>query len=154
MCIRDRYIWKTIADRNPAAFLWLGDNLYIDDPESRKRQRVYYYRRQLRSEYRFLAARSAQYSIWDDHDFGTNDCHGGAEIDKPNWKKDVWSDFKRQWPNPEYGGKEEHPGCYFTHKFGKKVEFIFMDTRYYREPSSGQMLGPVQLSWLKKKLKD
>ena len=29
-----------------------------------------------------------------------------------------------------------------------------MDTRYYREPSEGQMLGPIQLSWLKRKLKN
>ena len=147
-------MWKTIKGHKPDALLLLGDNVYIDHPEVREVGQYCYYRRHSRPEWRKLISSVPVYAIWDDHDFGTNDCHGGAEIDKPNWKKDVWSDFKLQWPNPEYGGKEEHPGCYFTHKFGKKVEFIFMDTRYYREPSSGQMLGPVQLSWLKKKLKD
>ena len=91
--------------------------------------------------------------MWDDHDFGTNDCHGGAAVDDPPWKPRVWTDFQLQWPNPEYGGAGEMPGCYFTHKFGDRVEFFFLDTRYYREPALPQMLGPEQLAWFKAKLK-
>ena len=45
------------------------------------------------------------------------------------------------------------PGCYFTHKYGDHVEFFFLDTRYYREPSMPQMLGSEQLAWFKAKLK-
>jgi len=146
-------IWKTIKSHKPDALLLLGDNVYIDRPEIREVGQYCYFRRQSRPEWRRLIAGVPVYAIWDDHDFGTNDCHGGAAINEPKWKTRVWSDFKLQWPNPEYGGEGNHPGCYFTHKFGQRVEFIFLDTRYYREPSEGQMLGPVQLAWLKRKLK-
>ncbi|NRB45761.1 MAG: alkaline phosphatase D family protein [Verrucomicrobiales bacterium] len=147
-------IWRTIKDHKPDALLLLGDNVYIDRPEIREVGQYCYFRRQSRPEWRKLIAGVPVYAIWDDHDFGTNDCHGGAAVDEPEWKPKVWADFKLQWPNPEYGGKGKHPGCYFTHQFGQRVEFIFMDTRYYREPSEGQMLGPIQLSWLKRKLKN
>ncbi|MCH2024249.1 MAG: alkaline phosphatase D family protein [Verrucomicrobiales bacterium] len=146
-------VWETIKSHKPDALLLLGDNVYIDRPEIREVGQYCYFRRQSRPEWRRLIADVPVYAIWDDHDFGTNDCHGGAAVNVPKWKPRVWSDFKLQWPNPEYGGEGNHPGCYFTHKFGQRVEFIFLDTRYYREPSEGQMLGPVQLAWLKRKLK-
>ena len=148
------HIWKTIADRNPAAFLWLGDNLYIDDPESRKRQRVYYYRRQLRPEYRFLAARSAQYSIWDDHDFGANDVSGGTKINVPDWKIPVWKVFKENWVNPGYGGGIDNPGCWYSFSIGA-VDFFMTDGRYYRDFKGAEtMLGKFQKKWLLESLKN
>lgn len=146
-------IWDTIAARNPAAFLWLGDNLYIDDPKSRTRQRTYYYRRQLRPEFRRLVARSAQYSIWDDHDFGANDVSGGIAVDKPDWKIPVWRVFKENWVNPAYGGGEEHPGCWYSFNIGD-VDFFMTDGRYYRDfKKEKTMLGEVQKRWLLDSLK-
>ena len=53
-------IWATVAARRPLAFLFLGDNIYTDCPERRDVQRVYYYRRQLNSEYRRMCASSAE----------------------------------------------------------------------------------------------
>ena len=145
-------MWNTIRGHKPDALLLLGDNVYIDRPEVREVGQYCYYRRQSRPEWRRLTAGVPVYAIWDDHDFGTNDCHGGAAVDDPPWKPRVWGDFTRQWPNPEYGGAGQHPGCYFTHRFGERVEFFFLDTRYYREPATGEMLGPVQLAWFKEQL--
>jgi alkaline phosphatase D len=71
---------------NVIAFLFMGDNLYIDDPEYRNRQSAYYYRRQLRPEYRRLSATTAICAIWDDHNLGKNDCSGGLDPFKPSWK--------------------------------------------------------------------
>ncbi|MDA0725956.1 MAG: hypothetical protein O3B25_17040, partial [Verrucomicrobia bacterium] len=82
-------IWKTIAGRNPHAFLFLGDNLYQDKPTHRNLQRVYYYRRQMRPEFIELSATTACYAIWDDHDFGANDVSGGIDPFKPAWKLPV-----------------------------------------------------------------
>ena len=89
-------IWDTIASIEPAAFLFLGDNLYIDLPNSRTKQRVHYYRRQLRPEFRRMSSSAAIYAIWDDHDFGKNDTSGGPDTFKPDWKLPVWRVFKEK----------------------------------------------------------
>ena len=48
-------IWATIEGLDPLAFLLLGDNVYIDMPTRRDVQRLMYYRRQLRGEYKSFA---------------------------------------------------------------------------------------------------
>jgi alkaline phosphatase D len=146
------HIWDTIASFKPAAFLFLGDNIYADVPKERNTQRLYYYRRQLRPEYRRMTAGSAIYSIWDDHDFGKNDCEGGPEKFEPAWKLPVWKVFKENWINPYYGGGETQPGCWYDFAIGD-VDFFMTDGRYYRSWKDGTMLGPVQKKWLLEKLK-
>ena len=145
-------IWDTIASYHPAAFLFLGDNVYIDMPESRTKQRVHYYRRQLRPEFRRLCSSTAIYAIWDDHDFGKNDCAGGRHTFKPGWKLPVWRVFKENWNNPYYGGGEKQPGCWFYFSIGN-VDFFMTDGRYYRWWKGKTMLGPVQKKWLLEKLR-
>jgi len=146
-------IWDTIAGFRPAAFLFLGDNLYIDQPEKRNVQRLYYYRRQLRPEFQRLCSKAAIYAIWDDHDFGKNDCAGGLDPFVPKWKVPVWRVFKENWNNPYYGGGEKQPGCWFDFSIGD-VDFFMTDGRYYRSFKDGTMLGPAQKKWLLEKLKN
>ena len=148
------YMWDTIGKADPHAFLMLGDNVYIDDPEHELTQKYCYYRRQSRPEWRrFISSRSI-YSIYDDHDFATNDCVPGPEINSPAWKRPVWNVFRQNWVNPAYGGGEEQPGCWYDFYIGD-VHFIMLDGRFYRtrkpEPT---MLGPVQKKWLKETLKN
>lgn len=145
-------IWDTIASHKPAAFLFLGDNVYIDLPESRTQQRVHYYRRQLRPEFQRLTASTASYAIYDDHDFGVDDCAGGLDPFKPAWKVPAWRVFRENWNNPAYGGGEQNPGCWFDFSIGD-VDFFMLDNRYYRSFKDGTMLGPVQKQWLLKRLK-
>lgn len=145
-------IWSTIAKVQPHAFLFLGDNLYIDEPEWRGKQRAMYYRRQLRPEFQELTSQAAAYAIWDDHDFGKNDVAGGPAINKPAWKIPAWKVFRENWNNPAYGGGEEQPGCWFRFSIGD-VDFFMTDGRYYRSFKEGTMLGPVQKQWLLKELK-
>lgn len=148
-------MWNTIQQREPLALLLLGDNTYIDDPESPLMQQYTYQRRQSRPEFRQLTAGTAVFTIWDDHDFGTNDCWGGPLIDRPKWKRDYsWTIFKQNWPNPGFGGGYEQPGCWYSFSIGD-VDFIMLDCRYYRtNPRQDQpsMLGPVQMKWLKSEL--
>ncbi len=146
------YMWDTIAKFQPQAMLMLGDNVYIDQPEFRLCQDYCYYRRQARPEWRRLVARTPMYAIYDDHDFGDNDCIPGPEIEKPAWKREVWNVFRQNWVNPSYGGGESQPGCWFDFRIGD-VHFIMLDGRYYRDLKGGSMLGPVQLAWLKETLK-
>ena len=149
-------MWDTIGAIEPRALLLLGDNVYIDDPETPEMQRFHYYRRQSQPEWGKLAKAVPIYSIWDDHDFTTNDGWGGPDIEKPSWKRDVWEIYKENWDNPYYGGGKENPGCWFDFRIGD-VHFIMIDGRYYRESPKDQspsMLGPVQMKWLKKTLTD
>jgi alkaline phosphatase D len=151
-------VFTTIAKRRPLAFLQLGDNVYIDQPKKPAAQRYCYYRRQSSAPYRALTASTAIFSIWDDHDFGDDDCWGGPDIDKPKWKRPVWKIFQQNWNNPDYAGGDEHPGCYYDTRIGD-VHLIFLDCRYYRtkpkgtEPGARSMLGSVQKRWLLETLK-
>ena len=151
-------MWNTIGSFDPQAILLFGDNVYIDDPESVVMQQYTYHRRQSRPEWRKLTATSPVFTIWDDHDFGTDDSWGGADIDIPFWKKDwVFPIFRQNWANPGYGGGDEQPGCWYSFHIGD-VDFIMLDCRYYRtDPKKKSkeektMLGPVQKKWLKKQL--
>ena len=148
-------MWNTIGSFDPHAILLLGDNVYIDDPESVIMQRYTYHRRQSRPEWRKLTFRSPVFSIWDDHDFGTDDSWGGADIAIPFWKKDwVFPTFRQNWANPGYGGGGDLPGCWYSFRIGD-VDFIMLDCRYYRtnpKEKPRTMLGPVQLKWLKQQL--
>lgn len=151
-------MWTTIAKTQPDALLLLGDNVYSDAPQMPEMQWYCYYRRQARPEFRFLVTHTPVYTIWDDHDFATNDSHGGPEIDKPAWKRDVWKVYKNNWVNPGYGGGDEHPGCYYKFAIGD-VEFFMLDGRYYRTSpklpeEERSMLGPVQEKWLLDALAD
>ncbi len=148
------YMWTTIGTLKPDVLMLLGDNVYSDAPEIPEMQHYCYYRRQSRPEFRQLVSEASVYSIWDDHDFGTNDCQGGPEINHPNWKIPVWKVYRNNWVNPSYGGGAKLPGVWFDYYIGD-VHFIMTDGRIYRDlvPNEGgrpTMLGPEQLNWLKR----
>jgi len=145
-------MWDVIAAHSPDAFLFLGDNVYIDHPLSRTKQRVHYYRRQLRPEFKRLIASTAVYAVYDDHDLGRNDFAGGLDPFRPDWKFQSWKVFRENWNNPYYGGGHQQPGCWVDFSIGD-VDFFMLDNRYYRSFEEGTMLGPVQKNWLLTKLK-
>ncbi len=152
-------MWNTIRSRNLTAFLFLGDNVYIDNPTRQAVQKYCYYRRQSRPEFRQFAAGTPVYAIWDDHDFTVNDGWGGPDIHEPAWKIPVWRTFQNNWANPYYGGGAQQPGCWFDFAIAD-VDFFMLDGRYYRDKGRRQkvevdnpsMLGKAQKRWLFKKL--
>lgn len=146
------HMWTTIAGRQLNAFLMLGDNIYIDDPEHVLTHKYCYYRRQSNPLWRAFTGFTPVYSIYDDHDFGDNDCVPGPEIEKPAWKRKVWNVFRQNWNNPSYGGGDKHPGCWYDFYIAD-VHFIMLDGRYYRDLDGGSMLGSVQKQWLFETLK-
>ena len=145
-------MWDVIRARKPRALLLLGDNVYIDMPKNPNVQRYCYYRRQSRPEWQRLVAAIPVYTIYDDHDFGVNDCVPGHETFEPAWKPKVWEVFTENWVNPGYGGGPKQPGCWYDFTIGD-VHFIMLDGRYYRSLKKKSMLGPVQLQWLLDTLK-
>lgn len=148
-------IWDTIRLRRPDAFMILGDNVYIDLPESiGPLQNFTYYQRQSRPEFRRLVSGVPTFAIWDDHDAGIDDVFLGPYADKPAWKVEYLELFNRNWNNPPAGAPPEWPGLWHKLRVGP-VEAFLLDGRYYREnflnphPS---MLGRVQKAWLLKSL--
>jgi alkaline phosphatase D len=152
-------MWNTVRSRDLTAFLFLGDNVYIDDPTRRAVQQYCYYRRQSRPEYRRFVANTPIFAIWDDHDFTVNDGWGGPEINVPEWKVPVWHTFGHNWVNPYYGGGGSQPGCWFHFSIAD-VDFFMLDGRYYRvkgrrqgvEVENPSMLGAAQKKWLFERL--
>ena len=148
--------WATIESFDPDLLLLFGDNVYIDDPESLIMQRYTYHRRQSRPEWRHLTARTGVFTIWDDHDFSTNDSWGGPHIDAPFWKPHyAFRTFRENWANPAYAGGDQQPGCWYSFRVGD-VDFVMLDCRYYRTNPRGPaptMLGPVQIDWFKETLR-
>ncbi len=143
-------MWDTVASVEPEVLLLLGDNVYIDNPTHREIQRYCYYRRQSRPEFRRLVCHVPVYAVWDDHDFGTNDCWYGTNPDEPGWKRDVLEVFRQNWVNPSYGGGDAVPGVWFSFTYGP-AEFVMTDGRYYRSDPAATprtMLGSAQKGWL------
>ena len=149
------YMWDTIRAEKPDVLFLLGDNVYSDAPKMPEMQHYCYYRRQSRPEFKQLIGNTPTYTIWDDHDFGTNDCSGGPAINEPKWKLPVYRVFRNNWVNPGYGGGDAQPGCYYDFYLGD-IHFVMLDGRYYRDLDDKQMptmLGPVQREWLLEKIK-
>jgi alkaline phosphatase D len=148
-------IWDVIHSHNPSAFLFMGDNVYINMPEQPNGIHYYtYYRRQARPEFRRLVASSSAYAIWDDHDCSTDDVWMGPYKDKPVWKLPLFEVFRQNWNNPGYGDPE-WPGCWFNFQIAD-VEFFMLDGRFYRTNpfmENPTMLGPTQKKWLLENLK-
>ncbi|MEC9331629.1 MAG: alkaline phosphatase D family protein, partial [Verrucomicrobiota bacterium] len=152
------YIWNTIADTKPQALFQLGDNVYIDNTDVMDMHHYCYYRRQSRSEYRALVSGVSVFSIWDDHDFGLNDCSGGPDMETPKWKRSTYEIFRNNWANPNYGGGDKQPGIWWD-TYINDIHFICIDGRYYRtnpKKTKGKlsMLGPVQKHWLLNTIKN
>ena len=147
---RNERMWDVIRSHDPLAFLFLGDNVYLDYPVGPTSLHYYtYYRRQSREEFRRLTASTAIYAIWDDHDCATDDVWMGPYRNKPAWKLPAWRQFRENWVNPGYGS-EEWPGVWFGFSIGN-VDFFMLDGRFYRtNPYAAErtMLGPVQKRWL------
>ncbi len=148
-------MWDVLNAQRLAAFLFLGDNVYIDLPQEVCGLHHYtYYRRQSRPEFRRLVASTAIYAIWDDHDCAIDDVFCGPYVDKPSWKPSMWELFRNNWNNPSYGDAPQQPGCWFRFSIAD-VDFFMLDGRYYRTNfrlAKPTMLGPTQKAWLFKQL--
>jgi len=146
-------IFDAIATKQPDVMLWLGDNIYLREPDWGTRSGYLHRYTHTRSlpEMQRLLRTGAHYAIWDDHDYGPNDAdgswiHGDMALEC----------FDLFWPNPTCGA----PGVKgaitsFSHA---DVDFFLLDNRSHRVPgnvstSAPGMLGDAQIDWLMRALK-
>jgi alkaline phosphatase D len=143
-------IFEAIADKNPNIMLWLGDNTYLREADWNSWSGILHRNRHTRAlpELKRLFASTHQYAVWDDHDYGSNDC----DRTYPH-KYRTLEAFKMYWANPNYGTPEA-PGVYFQFRWSD-VDFFMLDDRFNRSPDKAEddgtktMLGKEQLTWLK-----
>lgn len=145
-------ILQSIANKKPDVMLWTGDNVYYRDPDFYSKTRLDYRNRQARSlkEIQQILATAANYSTWDDHDFGPNDADRSYRL-----KEEALDLFNKYWFNPS-SGEVNNKGVYYYFTWSD-VDFIMTDDRYYRAPnklkdSTKDYFGQTQLTWIKDRL--
>jgi len=141
-------IFNSIADKKPDLMIWLGDNIYLREPDwgSRTGFLHRYTHTRATPEMQRLLRGTAHCAIWDDHDFGPND--GDGSFIGSAMSREIFELF---WPNPTSGA----PGVEgaITSFSYNDVDLFLMDDRTYRVPgdaktSEPQLLGKQQLDWL------
>ena len=145
----DKYeIYEAMANRKPDFMIWLGDNVYLREPDWNSWTGIihrYTHDRSIPQLQRFLAS-THHYAILDDHDFGPNDS------DRSYWfKNKTLKAFKLFWANPSYG-VGDIKGAITFFNYGD-ADFFLLDNRTYRSPNHLEVpdkteLGEEQLQWL------
>ena len=146
-------IFDAIAAKKPGMMLWLGDNLYLQQPDfGDPSSMAARYRRQRGFEpLQALLTATMHLAIWDDHDYGPNDSDASYVL-----KGETLKLFQRYWPNPSFG-LPDVAGTFGAAHYGDVLLFL-LDDRYYRFPnrwpdgSDKTMFGARQLEWLKQAL--
>lgn len=141
-------IWKSILKEKSDVFIFMGDNVYGDDKNSNdlKLLKKAYRKQKMKIPFEKLRETNEIFSIWDDHDYGKND--GGEEFKN---KKEAKELFLKFWNIPVDDKRRNREGLYFSEKRDTEigvVQFIFLDTRYFRSA-----LKPTDKKWVPKKEK-
>jgi alkaline phosphatase D len=133
-------VFTEMSSRKANLTLFLGDFPYT---AKGARDEVRKGNRELRNipGFRQLTSSTPTYGIYDDHDFGPNDCDGTHKN-----ADEALAAFKEYWPNPSYG-LPENKGIYCSFVVGD-VEFFLLDGRYPSRKKQKTMLGKAQFEWL------
>lgn len=165
---RPQPIWESVLQQKPDIFVLLGDNIYGDTRDMEKLESKWN-DFSLIPGFRKLRQNSRVLAVWDDHDYGENDA--GLEFPKKVESQKIFLDFLQEPKNSE---RRKTPGTYDSTMIGppgKRVQFILLDTRYFRTPlkraekrksgkgpyspnlsKEAKILGEDQWSWLEKVL--
>jgi alkaline phosphatase D len=142
-------IFEQIAAQRPDFMVWLGDNVYLREPDWNSEAGILYRYTHTRSlpQLQKLLRICPHYAIWDDHDFGPNDS------DRSFWNRSATRRaFTLFWANPSYGVPSAPEGITTFFEWGD-AEFFLLDNRTYRAPNKRKtgdrsFLGEAQLEWL------
>lgn len=133
-------VFMNMALRKPDIVLFLGDFPYTSRG---RKEEVRLGNKALRSivGFRQLTSSTPSYAIYDDHDFGPNDCDGTHK-----YADEALAAFKEYWPNPSYG-LPDCKGNFCSFVVGD-VAFFLLDGRYPARKKQKTMLGKIQFDWL------
>ena len=153
-------IWSSIKDENVDGFIFLGDNVYGDQPSGTlSKMKTAYEIQKIKLPSWLMDNEKEIVAIWDDHDYGLND--GGADY---KLKKEAQKMFLNFWNISHSDPRSIREGTYFKKTKnidGTEVEIIGLDTRYFRskllrkrnayKPNmqpEATILGQKQWKWL------
>lgn len=143
-------IFESIAKKNPDIMIWGGDNIYLREADWDTKTGInhrYSSSRKIK-ELQPLLAKTQNFAIWDDHDFGPND--SDRSFYNKNFTQQAFKDF---WANKFYGmNPNQKEGIYSSFNWSD-AEVFLLDNRFFRSPNertTGEkiMLGNEQIQWL------
>jgi alkaline phosphatase D len=144
----DYRIFTSMSSQKADFMLWLGDNLYLREPDWNSWTGIINRNTHTRSlhELQPFLASTHHYAIWDDHDYGPNDSNKSFAN-----KNQTFEAFRLFWGNPTYGVGDIQ-GAITSFQWGD-ADFFLLDNRWYRDPDemikeNKTMLGERQLGWL------
>ncbi|MCP9236047.1 alkaline phosphatase [Lewinella sp. JB7] len=142
-------IFTAIDSLHPEVMIWLGDNMYLREPDWYTRTGYLHRYTHTRSlpEMQPLLARTFNYATWDDHDYGPNNS------DRTWVHKELAKEtFDLFWGNLT-SGLPGNGGITSTFRY-QDTDFFLLDNRSFRTPNDQRrednktVLGTVQLEWL------
>ncbi|MBK6347331.1 MAG: alkaline phosphatase family protein [Bacteroidales bacterium] len=144
----DYRIFTHMAAQNADLMLWLGDNVYLREPDWNTRTgfyKRYTHTRSLPELQAFLAS-THHYAIWDDHDYGPDNCNKSFFN-----KNTALETFRLFWANPTFGTCSTD-GITTSFQWGD-VDFFLLDNRWFRDPDElneegKSIIGDDQMEWL------
>jgi alkaline phosphatase D len=134
----DQSIWGSIEKKNIDGFIFLGDNVYGDQSSGELDKLKRAYKKQKNKIPSWLNQKKVL-AIWDDHDYGKND--GGGEYENKEEAQELFLNF---WKIPNNDIRRKRKGVYFEESQiieGMNVQFIGLDTRYFRTKLVGRKNG-------------
>ena len=144
----DYQIFESIVTKDPDMMLWLGDNIYLREPDWYTKTGYHHRYTHTRScpEMQSLLSHCPNYAVIDDHDFGPN--NGDGSFINKSIALDAFQTF---WANPSYGLDGE-PGTTTQFTF-VDVDFFLLDNRTERVNSGIKgvkeaVIGKDQRKWL------
>ena len=147
-------IFESMAAEGADLMLWLGDNIYLREVDFGSPSGYAHRYQHVRAlpEIQDLLVACPHLAIWDDHDFGPNDCDG-SWIHK-DWAQQAFESF---WFNPSYGLPGASEGITTQYRFND-VDMFLLDNRSHRvnhdvKTDVPQVLGDEQMDWLIASLK-
>ena len=154
--------WTSLKKESIDTFFFLGDNIYGDVP-SGKLDNIKISYEKLNTQMPEWLRKTEKLVIWDDHDYGLNDA--GANYIYKVQSQQIYNDA---WNIDQNDPRRSREGIYFSELKdiqGKKVLFIGLDTRYFRDNlikvgnayktnkhTNKTVLGSIQWKWLEKEI--
>lgn len=122
-------VLQIAAEKKPAAFIFLGDNIY-GDTDNMDTLRAKYEHFGAKPEFQQLAAATKILATWDDHDYGRNDA--GKYYPYKEESKEIFLNFFKE---PALSERRKHKGIYHAEYIwvgDKVIQIILLDNRTFR----------------------
>lgn len=140
-------IMNAVRAQRPDFFLHLGDTIYADFGGQARRLSDFWAKyRANRNDpaTQFCFFETSTYVVWDDHEVVDNFFAGNPLA--PIGRKA----FLDYWPIRRH--PDDADRIYRSFRWGRAMELFLLDTRQYRDPGTGTILGKAQKDWLFERL--